>query len=191
MRSQYKIKFKDAIKELREVASKISDIWGQLFEIDELVNEAWIRCPFKDEGVDIALLLRTAKLDMLDYIRSQLGRKKYYRNGEVKNGTNKRPFLITNLQYLNDNEKIKENPHYTTVLDKGEKDKDLDRIEKKEELLKFLMHVPSKKHRNALMLYYLEEKPLAEVAGIVGKAESTALAWIKKALQSCKEKIEI
>ncbi len=68
--------FMDAIETIRQVAVKLHRVSNGEFEIDELVSEAWLKSSKKGHE-DKPLTVKRAKLDMIDYIRSTIGRKEY------------------------------------------------------------------------------------------------------------------
>ena len=69
-----KFQIKNNMKEIRTIARIIAQKWDHMFEEDELVNEAWIRC--KDTPFSTLSKLKTAaRCDMIDYIRTIVGRK--------------------------------------------------------------------------------------------------------------------
>ena len=75
----------DNIKEIKYVASSIVKKWGNIFEADELVNEAWLGCGHI-EFSSINGLRKAARCDMIDYIRMIVGRKgngRKYKNGTI------------------------------------------------------------------------------------------------------------
>jgi len=64
----------DNMDEIRIVAASLVNKWNHIFEIDELINEAWMR--LGDEEFETLNRLKTAvHCDMIDYIRSIVGRK--------------------------------------------------------------------------------------------------------------------
>ena len=73
----------DNIDEVRQVAKFLVKKWKPLFEVDELVNEAWLKLRDKSFS-SIGRLQTAARCDMIDYIRFLVGRKwegKKYSNG--------------------------------------------------------------------------------------------------------------
>ena len=53
-----KAKFEELMIELKSLAIRISKNWGNKFEIDELINEAWILNNHKNEKIDKPLVIK-------------------------------------------------------------------------------------------------------------------------------------
>jgi RNA polymerase sigma factor (sigma-70 family) len=181
LRPHRQVRFEDIILELKQTAGKFISLWNGRFDIDELVNEAWIRCPFKEEKVDIALILKAAKLDMLDYIRDQIGRDKHYFGGKCKSVKYKKPLLITNIDSPSDSFGFY--AHKETILDKEIIDKNLEKLEIEDEILKFIGTIGSSKRRDIIINYFLNEMTLKEVGCKIGISESRVCTLMKKTLE--------
>jgi len=66
--------FEDNIKEIKAIARAVAKKWNNTFEVDELVNEAWLG--IGNQTFPILNQLRSAaKYKMIDYIRTIYGRR--------------------------------------------------------------------------------------------------------------------
>ena len=137
--------FEKLIPEITRIARKISIFWNNKFEINELVNEAWIK-GIHFNSTDIPLILRRAKFDMIDYIRRQTGRikecdkkgKEYKSKYTVKY----KPRYITNIGYVEDsNNNLLDGEHYNV---------DLLKLENDELIIKLLLEEPIKKQLESI-----------------------------------------
>ena len=132
----------------------MSIFWGNKFETNELINEAWIKG--RDLNfTDIPLILRTAKFDMMDYIGKQIGKiklcdkKRYKPKYKIKY----KPKYITNIGYEEDN---------YGLLDREYIDANLLSLENKE-LINILLKEMSIQEKKVIEKYFLEEKSLKEI----------------------------
>jgi len=177
-----KISFKEALPQLRALANKIVERWGDEFEVDELVNEAWILSEHKDEAIDLPLLLRTVHLDMIDYVRKRIGRK------QLKA---KRPKYITNTTDSDSQRDNPENGHqndflssYFSIADNWNEEFE------NRDLIEFLLSVTPPKQTEVLRKYFLEQKSLIEVGKELGLADSSICNLKKAGLEICREELE-
>jgi len=179
-------KFEEVLPAITAVASHLSYVWQRKFEVDELVNEAWIRGSDVKQA-DAPLLVSRAKLDMIDYIRHQLGRVgTYLYKGQVKH-KKPHPVYITNL----DSEAQEEFNHPNSFFDGEKTDKNLEHLENEELLMKLLLHEPSPEQLASIFYHYFEEMTLREVGGILNRSESNICQLVKKGLDSCREKLAV
>ena len=176
-----KIKFEESIPELRQIAYRVASKWGKMFSLDEIVNEAWLSSGCKkDELIDKPLLLRTAHLDMIDYIREKVGRKSLKK---------KKPKYITNLDtHMGTDGEYPANNFLDLLL--GREDKGYKNLEDKD-LINHILSEPTIKQAQVLRKYFLEGKTLGEVGRELGDIkECTVSTHKKKALASCRKRFK-
>ena len=118
--------FIDILDNIKGCAVNIAKRYDFKFEPDELVNEAWIRNHLAEqEYIDPPLVMRRAKLDMYDYLRSQTcKRQSWVVKGIKKERKHIRPKVFTNSS-LGDNN----GEHELHLFDKPFVDKSLLRLE--------------------------------------------------------------
>lgn len=172
-------KFTQLLPELREIAKNLCKFYRNQFVIDELINEAWIRSDFKEEKADIALILRSAKLDMIDYIRCCVGRDFYFIKGERIKNNKRRQLYLTNIDWEN-------NIHSNFLLEQEYQDRALRNLEDKEIALRFLNSIESEKQKEATILFFFGEYTYKEVGEMLKKHESSVFKLVKLGLEQCK-----
>lgn len=174
-----KSKFEDAIKELRNVAYRVADKWSTEFSVDELVNEAWLESENKGEEIDLSLLLRTAQLDMIDYVRTRVGRKILKK---------KKPKYITNIDCVSDENKSIHRDSFLTIIccvnDEGIKEVD------DKDLIEYLLQATTPKQEQVLRKYFLEQKNLVEVGKELGNRDTRICNLKRMGLEKCRGKFE-
>lgn len=169
--------FIDMIKPIQAMACGIAKHWNYKFDVDELVNEAWIRS-LRYDFSDVPLIMRRAKMDMIDYIRKQMGRRKY----NLKFITNADEVLC-----IADNER--HGDHYLSgrsIFDVPHEDKNLLGMEQKE-LIKLLLTNPTPQQLAIMFHYYFDEMTLKETARLIGKSEPRISCVVRDGLERCRE----
>lgn len=180
--------FLDVLPQIKKVAKRMNRLWFNKFEVNELVNEAWIRGK-KYKNADAAFLVRRANLDMIDYIRECMGRQKYFINGEWVERKNKIPYFHTNIDSFSSCGK-NEHSHTENILHAPTEDKNLLRFEHKELIVKALDGLSSSLSVMTVIKYYLEQKNLKQVGEEMGLSESTVSKRVKKSIRECQERMQ-
>lgn len=160
--------FIEMLPQIRYVAAKMCKKWGNIFAVDELVNEAWIKSIDKNH-IDAPLIIKTAKCDMVDYIRMSIGRNNYIskKTGNVTS----RPKHVTNYDsYWQDNSTI-ENTRGNSIFDGEFTDPGFDEIDNKE-LIDIILSKVTYRKAVAMVNYYLEEHNLVTSGEIMGISNS-------------------
>jgi len=183
-----KTTFIDMLSKIQEMAYGLCKKWRFRFSVNELVNEAWIKS-LEENHTSAPLIMMAAKLDMIDYIRTQVGREnvdksqdkkcKYYRKkGRIK--------FFTNCELKDD-----ENIHADNILDVSYIDKNFMVMENNEIIEKLLsLYTPSQKHTNAMTYYYLHSKSLVQTGEMIGLRDTTVCNLLKKSIIECKTAIK-
>jgi RNA polymerase sigma factor (sigma-70 family) len=174
--------FVDKIKDIQAMACNITKLWGGRFSVDELVNEAWIR-NLRYNFSDAPLIMRRAYMDMIDYIRQQVGRNKFISHGKCRTRVKPIPKHITGMEFVT-NGRGKE--CHSTLFDIPYKDKNLLRLENNEILLKLLLSQPTTRQLQVMIAYFFEEKYLREIAKLLGRSECNLSKLIKKGIERCR-----
>ena len=174
-----KIKFEDALKDLKNIAYKVANKWGKEFSVDELVNEAWLANGNKGKEVDLLLLLRTARLDMIDYVRTRVGRKILKK---------KKPKYFTNVDCSADEGRYAHSDSFfdihCCIVNEGIKEVD------DKELVEYLLQATTPKQEQVLRKYFLEQKSLIEVGKELGNRDTRICNLKKMGLEKCREKFK-
>jgi len=166
---------------IRSMAYGLTKKWGHRFSVDELVNEAWIRS-LRHDFYDAPLIMRRAKLNMIDYVREQIGRNYFYRHGEKIARIKPIPKHITNIDSDENN--------VSSVLDGKYEDKNLLRLENCEILMKLILNKSSQKNLDAIMLYYFEEKTFKEISIMRKRSASYIFDLVHGGLEKYREEIQ-
>jgi RNA polymerase sigma factor (sigma-70 family) len=145
---------------------------NQVFLVDELINEAWIR-GIKSNRQTKSEFVQRAYWDMKDYVREIIGRE------ESKN----------KLRFLT-NQHTDEKGQELSTFDKCVDNEDIKRIDNRE-LLGNLLKVSGEDNRRLINSYYFEEKSLKEIGKENNRAESTTCTRLKKAINEIQENPEI
>jgi len=174
--------FEDMIEEIQVIAKIIITRFGDQFDVNELVNEAWLK------GRNYSFLTennirKRAKWDMLDYIRKQEGRddpyfykgKKVERKPKIK--------LLTNAE-------IQEKERIINLFDKPVKDENLLKLEN-EELLVKLLATTNPKETKAMFHYYKKGELMKEIGEAMNLNESRISILIKKGIGKCQKELAI
>jgi len=175
-----KSNFEELIPEITRMAKNMTRLWDNKFETNELVNEAWIRRR-KLNSIDIPLVLRRARFDMIDYIRKEVGRSD-------------RPKYLTNIYNGKENE--------NNFFDVKYIDKNLSGLEN-EELINFLLNDISDREETVIRKFFLDGKRLKEIGNEIERLDCpnksfrkekgvdfSRISSIKRSgLLKCKEKL--
>lgn len=181
--------FMNMLNQIKLMASTMSKYWNDKFSADELVNEAWISS-LRHNFTDAPLIMRRAKLDMMDYIRRQVGREYFYnKNGKVARKTPV-PKHFTNQDGGCDKYGDEPSGHHrnNSIFDGRYMDNNLLRLENNELLAKLILSEPTEQQLDAITLYYFNNKSLKEIGVMRGKSESRICAVIKDGIKRCTEK---
>ncbi len=181
--------FVGMIGKIQAMACGIAKQWGDKFAVNELVNEAWVES-LRNSHTDPPLIMRAAQCDMMDYIRTHVGRKYYVRNGKKVGGIFK-PKYMTNLDTDSDNKY--EHMRGNSFFDRrgySYLDKNLKKLENKE-LIELLLSTTTTRNATAMVHYYLEEHNMKEAAALMGIKECTMSSVLKKGRKRCKEVVDI
>lgn len=170
--------FVEMIKNIQGLAHNICQYWGHRFDVDELVNEAWMRSKDRDH-TDPPLIMRAAKMDMIDYIRKVVGRKSYYLKGKKIPAT-KRINFITNC----DSFKEEEGNNGHSILEKVYHDKSFDEVDNKE-LISVILSKLFSRQAEIIVNYYLEERNLTESSEMIGVGQSRGSTFLKQSRKEC------
>ena len=159
-----KSNFEKLVPEITNIAKGLSSFWNNKFEVNELVNEAWIKRK-RLKSTDIPLILRRAKFDMIDYIRCQEGRlQSFDKNGEAVERRKYKPKHITNIVFTDDDNE----EHKSLIFDSPVEDNNLLSLENKE-LIDILLEETTDREETVIRKYFLEEKSLKEVGEEMGR----------------------
>ncbi len=175
--------FVGMIGSIRAMAIGLAKQYGEIFAADELVNEAWMES-LRNCHTDPPLIMRAAKMDMLDYIRTHIGRKYYFRNGKRIGGIWK-PQYITNIDAGRDEEMA----HSNSYFDGEQCDDNLKNLEN-DELIDVLLSATTTRRATALIYYYLGDNNLVETGAILGKSECHICSMIKQGKKDCRKALE-
>jgi len=155
-------KIEEIYNDLIPIASKVrSKYRGHSFEIDELINEAWLQGDFKKQNTK-KLALVAAKMDMIDYAIRISGTKKRYKDGKLVK--NERPKFLTN-QDAKDGKFSQGSGK--SIFDRPYSEKNFDNIDDKD-FLQHLMRALDSRERLAMSTYFFEGKSMKEVSTIIG-----------------------
>ena len=181
MLKKYDEDFIEYLPQIRHAANKVANKFGDVFVIDELVNEAWIRGRNSNRP-NKSQFVQRATWDMKDYIRSIFGRTDYSYKGK-KIETEKRPQFFTNYDSPADSEKVKHRS-VGSIFDIPVENKDLFNLENKE-IIELILSKTSTKRAIAMINYYLEENNLVETGLLMGHSEGTISNLLKGAKAEC------
>jgi len=159
--------------EVVEVAKQVSRLCDNRFEPEELVNEAWIRFE-EHENKDIPLFNHSIKCDMIDYVRTQIGRKtKRYKVN-----------FITNIEFTDE-----ESPdrHQCSILEGSYINHNLDRLENKEYANYLTDLILDLDTRFIMKEYFLKGKKLREVGALINRSESKVSCIIKDCINKLRQ----
>lgn len=188
-----KSKFKNSIPEIRKIALRVNSNFGHKFEIDELVNESWIRGEFGDREIDIPILLREAYFRMIDYTRFVTGRKyRYDKDGVKKEIKLKRPKYLTNLDTDNDEREPGNNLDSFLDMKCSVMDEGCEAVDNKD-LMDYIISEsePTTKQAQVLRKHFLEGKTLGEVGKELGGIkECTVSTHKKRAIARCRKRFK-
>lgn len=171
--------FKEVEKILYKQAHKVKKFFPNRYEVDELVNEVWLKGSI--QKLDrIGYVAGRAYWDMIDYIRSIEGRD-FMRNGLLIS----RPKHITNFHHVKRKfYKDAEHDYFDDI--ESREGNQFDIIDNKEHLDRLLECLPDKK-RDILEKYYLEGMTLVEIGDLYGlidcsvsKHKKTAIGLIRE-----------
>lgn len=177
------------IDSIEIMAKGMSANWDGYFAPNELVNEAWIRS-LKSKVFAPALIMRRAKLDMIDYIRRQMGREYLYVDGKkIRKGIIK-PKHYTGFHDL-PHRAYGLQGHYDNIFDRPIKDNGLFRLENTELIVKLLLDHTTTQRAEAMLHYYLEEHNLKEAGALMGIKECTISTVLKKGRADCHRILEV
>jgi len=171
--------FTNMLPEIQAMAANMCKGWGNKFEVNELVNEAWMRSSTK-EIIDAPLIMRAAYCDMLDYIRNNVGREHYYVKGEKKKSPH-RFKLVSN--YDSDHDDCRSSSEYKnpySIFDGEKYEEGYASIDNKELISVLLSNVSTKK-ATAIVHYYLEDKNLVETGTLMKRSNCTISTMLKQA----------
>jgi len=133
----------------------------RIFEVDELINEAWIR-GFNSNRPNKAQFLKRSYWDMQDYIREKMGRSVKKRDKLVANSVFEKDGKITNLFEI------------------AACEEEFNRIDNRE-LLELLLKEISYLKLETIKYYFMEEKTLNEISKIYGVADNAICNRIREA----------
>lgn len=174
--------FMGMIGSIQAMAYGVAKQWGNRFAVDELVNEAWIKS-LRNCHTDPPLIMRAAKLDMIDYIRTHVGRKYNTRNGKKVGGIFK-PKYHTNLMDGGRDGWA----HPNTYFDGEYYDKNFKNLEN-DELIESLLSATTTKRATAMIYFYIKGNSLVETGLLLGKSDTNICNLLTKGRADCKEKL--
>ena len=147
------------------------------FEIDELVNEVWLRGSIHNLK-SIKYVSARAYFDMIDYARTQNGRK----------GTDKYEFnQFTNLHDIcSNNSDTLEQDYFHMVESKNNHVEDIDN----EEQIRFLLSKIPSRNRELLLMYYFNGMALKEIAKEMNLSEARVCTLKKESVDEMKLALE-
>jgi len=174
--------FVEMMDSIRAMAYGLTKTWKNKFVVDELVNEAWIQS-LKNNYTDPPLIMRAAKFDMIDYIRTHVGKESYYTNGKKQPAMFK-PRYTTNCTM--DKEEGWEHPN--TFFDGEYYDKNFKNLENSE-LIQMLLSFTTTKRATAMIHCYLEEKSLIETGALMGLRDTTVCNILKEGREDCNDEV--
>jgi len=173
------ITFEDAYDKIAIAARIIAKKGNGLFEVNELINEAWIGCG-RDKFTSISQAVNASKCDMFDYIRSVVGRKMtgHYKSGKPKKDIKKMAgFAFTNT--IDSDTEDKNNPYEQQSIDKRFKqveDQDfIDNIFKKSDV--------KEKERDIIKKRFMHDKFPAQIKTEMGLKTITINYYLRKNLR--------
>lgn len=173
--------FIEILDSIQAMAYGLTRQWGNRFSVDELVNEAWIRS-LRQNFYDAPLIMRRAKLNMIDYAREQIGRNYFYRYGEKITRVKLIPKHITNVD--------SDECNSGSVLDGKYEDKNLLRLENCEILTQLIFNESNQKYLDSIMLYYFEEKTFKEIAVIRNRSTYYIHNLVHKGIEKYQEELQ-
>ncbi len=183
--------FVDVLPSIQGYATNLAKYWEYRFQPDELVNEAWLqRARTKKKHIDAPLIMRRAKLDMLDYIRKQEGREYLWYNGKKQKNRHMRPKFFTNCDEGTGFDHAygqQHNDSFLEVLSPSE-DKSLLELENNE-LVRLLLSATTTKVAAAMIHYYLDEKNLVETGAKIGHRDTTVCNLLKEGRKLCYDRV--
>jgi len=177
MSRKYDEDFIEYLPQIRNAANKLADKFGNVFIIDELVNEAWIRGRNSNRPNKSQFVQRAA-WDMRDYVRSIFGR--------TESRYKKRPLFLTNCESAKNPANSWEHVAGRSMFDGEYHDKNLLRLEN-DELIKILLNQTLTQNLEAMVSYYLEGNDLVETGELIGRNQSTVYTYLKRGRQRCFE----
>jgi len=178
--------FVDMLPKIQAMASNMCKKYDGKFAVDELVNEAWLGS-LRNEHKDAPLIMRAAQLDILDYIRSHLGRKEnkglYDKRCKhaVKRGV---PNFITNVDDNNN-----EYTHGYSWLDGRYVDRSFIDIDNRE-LIQLLLKKTTAQTAESMIHYYLNDNSLVEAGKKMHLSDSTICTILRRGREELKAKAE-
>jgi RNA polymerase sigma factor (sigma-70 family) len=172
---EIKYKFEQIEKVLYKQAHKIRKYFPNKYEVDELVNEVWLRGKIQKLD-DVRFVAKRAYFDMIDYVRSIEGRH-VMRGGEYK----KRARGFTNYHdALTRSNPSNENDFFDSSPIQGRTD--IEAMIDKEQAEYILSCLPEQE-AEVLRVYYFGEKNLKETGEILGLSECRTSSVRRSALQ--------
>lgn len=177
---EVRYKFEQVEKHLYKQAHKIRKIFQNRYELDELVNEVWVRGKIQKLN-DIRFVAKRAYFDMVDYVRSIEGR--HTMRGENYRAP-KKGFIKKSLTNQHDRFKMSypdmEQDFFNSLPYEGRTDTEV-MIDK--EQAEYILSCLPKREAEVLRKYYFEEKNLKEIGKELGVAEVTVSSTRRRALQ--------
>lgn len=163
--------FENLLPDIIKIAKRMSNFWNNKFETNELVSEAWIKGRNLN-FTDTPSILRTAKFDMIDYIRQETGRIKLCDKEGYKSKykIQYKPKYITNIGYEQDD---------YGLLDKEYIDTNLLNLENKE-LINILLKEISVQEKTVIEEYFLKEKSIESIGKTMKRIRSCRGKHIKR-----------
>jgi RNA polymerase sigma factor (sigma-70 family) len=173
---EIRYKFEQIEKVLYKQAHKIRKYFPDKYEVDELVNEVWLKGKIQKLD-DVRFVAKRAYFDMIDYIRSIDGRH-VMRGGEYKKPV--KGFTNQHDMYKFSKFPDNEQDFFDTLPSKGRTDIEV-MIDK--EQVEYILSCLPKREVEVLRTYYFGEKNLRETGEELGITECRVSAIRKSALQ--------
>lgn len=170
------------IEDIRAMARNLSIRWDNQFDVDELVNEAWMRS-LKDNISDTPLIMRRAKFDIIDYIRQEVGKEQVKENGKIKYKTRKRNRFVTNIDSSISNRLT----HH--FFDREYDDPNLLTLENNE-IITLVLSEQNEKHKKLIKEYFLNEKTFSQIAEETHTTKGYVCQLVHSGIKKCNEQIK-
>lgn len=173
--SEVRYSFEQLEKILYKQAHRVKKFFPNRYEVDELVNEVWVKGNIQKLD-NIKYVATRAYYDMIDYLREVEGRQ-FMRKGVFYN----RPKYVTNMHNIKRKfDPDAEHDFFDDVA--SERRTDIETMIDKEQAEYILSCLPERE-AEILRVYYFGEKNLKEVGKELGITEGSVCKIRKRALQ--------
>ena len=176
-RQDVKYTFEQVENILYKQAHKVHEVWLNKYEVDELVNEVWLKGDIQKLN-NIKFVSSRAYWDMIDYIRISEGRDLIRKSGIIK-----RPKYINNMHDILHDRESSSRKGYDFFDDIESKEQDISKFIDNKDEIDYLLKCLPKKKRIILEKYFLEGMSLTEVGEILGLKDVTVCNFKRMAIE--------